>query len=255
MNALRSSLVFAWMVISIIPLGSGLLLSSVVMGSGGLWRYFAGPWVRGVIGAARWVGGVDYRVHGREHLPGPSDMRRVILISKHQSTWETLFFPGHMPHNLAFVFKRELLRIPVFGWCMARLEMVPIDRSKRSEAWNKVARLGVRLMDKGRWIIMFPEGTRSERGGKGAYKSGASRLAIATNAVLIPVAVTSGKCWPRRSFSFIPGRIDVSIGAPIVPDGESADELMRRAETWIEGEMRRLDPEAYADTAPGVQSA
>ncbi|MEE4277845.1 MAG: lysophospholipid acyltransferase family protein [Halieaceae bacterium] len=247
MNALRSSLVFAWMILSIIPLGTGLLVSSLVLDSGGLWRWFAGPWVRGVIGAARWIGGVDYRVHGRENLPADDDPRRVILVSKHQSTWETFFLPGHMPRNLAFVFKKELLRIPVFGWCMARLDMVPIDRRKRAEAWNRVAQLGVQLMDRGRWIIMFPEGTRSERGSQGSYKSGASRLALATDAVLLPVAVSSGKCWPRRSFWFIPGRIDVSIGAPIVPGDESPDALMRRVESWIEGEMRRLDPEAYAD--------
>ncbi len=246
MNALRSSIVFFWMVLSIIPLGTGLIISSVVMESAALWRWFAGPWVRGVIGAARWIGGVDYTVRGREHLPDAADMQRVILVSKHQSTWETFFLPGHMPHNLAFVFKRELLRIPVFGWCMARLDMVPIDRSKRAEAWNRVASLGEELMDRGKWIIMFPEGTRSERGSKGSYKSGASRLAIATDAVLIPVAVSSGKCWPRRSFWFIPGHIDVSIGPPVKPDGRSADELMRSVEDWIEAEMRRIDPDAYS---------
>ncbi len=249
MRVLRSSLVFAWMVLSIIPLGSGLLISSLFLDSASLWRWFAAPWVRGVIGAARWLAGVDYRVRGREHLPASDDMQRVILVSKHQSTWETFFFPGHMPHYLAYVFKKELLRIPVFGWCMARLEMVPIDRSKRSEAWNRVARVGEQLMDKGKWIIMFPEGTRSERGGQGVYKSGASRLAIATGAVLIPIAVSSGRCWPRRSFWFDPGMIDVSIGPPIAPGGRTPDEVMREAEAWIEAEMRRIDPDAYSDAA------
>jgi 1-acyl-sn-glycerol-3-phosphate acyltransferase len=246
-NAIRSSLVFAWLVLSIVPFGTGLLVTSLFLPSALLWRWFAIPWLRGVIGAARWVGGVDYRVLGRENLPAPEDMQRVILVSKHQSTWETFFFPSAMPHLLTYVFKKELLQIPVFGWCMARLEMVHIDRSKRSEAWNKVARLGAALMDKGRWMIMFPEGTRSERGSQGVYKSGASRLAIATGAVLIPIAVTSARCWPRRSFWFIPGRIDVSIGKPIRPDGRSAEDLMQEVEGWIEGEMRRIDPDAYAD--------
>jgi 1-acyl-sn-glycerol-3-phosphate acyltransferase len=253
MNALRSSLVFVWIVLSIIPCGGGLLLASPFLSSAHLWHWFAIPWLRGVVGAARWVGGVDYRVQGRENLPGPEDMRRVILVSKHQSTWETFFFPSAMPHLLAYVFKKELLRIPVFGWCMARLEMVHIDRSKRSEAWGKVAKLGAVLMDRGKWIIMFPEGTRSERGGQGTYKSGASRLAIETGAMLIPIAVSSGRCWPRRSFWFIPGRIDVSIGAPIPPEGRAADELMREVEGWIEAEMRRIDPDAYP--ASEVQAA
>jgi 1-acyl-sn-glycerol-3-phosphate acyltransferase len=190
---------------------------------------------------------VEYRVVGEENLPAADDMRRVILVSKHQSTWETFFFPSMSPHPLAFVFKRELLRIPVFGWCLNRLEMVHIDRSKRAEAWNKVATLGRELMDGGKWVIMFPEGTRSERGGQGNYKSGASRLAIATGACLIPIAVSSGRCWPRRSFWMNPGRIDVSIGARIEADGDNAESLMRKVEQWIETEMRRIDPEAYSD--------
>lgn len=249
MNALRSSIVFLWIVVSIIPMGLGLVLSAPFVSSETLWHRFAVPWLRSVVEAARIVGGVNYRTRGEEHLPGPDDMRRVILVSKHQSTWETFYFPGAMPHLLAYVFKRELLRIPLFGWSLARLEMVHIDRSKRSQAWNKVAKLGEKLMDRGKWIIMFPEGTRSERGSQGVYKTGAGRLAVATGALLVPIAVSSARCWPRRSFSFIPGTIDVSIGPPISPEGRSADELIKEVERWIEGEMRVIDPEAYADEA------
>jgi 1-acyl-sn-glycerol-3-phosphate acyltransferase len=128
---------------------------------------------------------------------------------------------------------------------MGCLNMVHIDRSKRSEAWAKVAEQGLELMDQGKWIIMFPEGTRTERGTKGAYKVGASRLAVATGACVIPIAVTSARCWPRRSFSFIPGIIDVSIGQPVYADGREPGELMEEIERWIEAEMRRLDAEAY----------
>jgi 1-acyl-sn-glycerol-3-phosphate acyltransferase len=92
---------------------------------------------------------------------------------------------------------------------------------------------------------MFPEGTRSERGQQGVYKSGGSRLAVETGAPVIPVAVTSAKCWPRRAFVKIPGVVEVSIGKPIPSAGRKPDELMREVETWIEAEMRRLDPEAY----------
>jgi 1-acyl-sn-glycerol-3-phosphate acyltransferase len=94
-------------------------------------------------------------------------------------------------------------------------------------------------------MIMFPEGTRTERGTKGTYKAGATRLAVATGAYVIPIAVTSARCWPRRSFSFKPGIIDVSIGAPVSADGREPGELMDEIERWIEAEMRRLDPEAY----------
>ena len=245
MNAFRSALVFIWMVISLIPVGSALLVCSFFLSDKTLWWWFAAPWLRGVIQVARAVGGVHYRIHGEENLPSADDTRRVILCPKHQSTWETFFFPSFTSHPLAYVFKKELLRIPIFGWCMARLNMIHIDRSQRRDAWKKVAEQGQVLMDQGKWIIMFPEGTRSERGKKGLYKSGATRLAVDTGAYIVPIAVTSARCWPRRSFSFIPGVIDVSIGQPVSALDRAPGELMDQIEMWIESEMRRLDPEAY----------
>lgn len=248
MNLLRSLLVFIWIVVTVVPAGLLLVLLSPLVNDKRLWWMIAVPWLRGVMGAARIIGGVRYRVHGAENLPPADDMRRVVLCAKHQSTWETFFFPSMTPHPLAYVFKQELLRIPVFGWALGRLRMVNIDRSKHSEAWSRVASQGRQLMDEGKWIIMFPEGTRTQRGGKGHYKTGATRLAVATNAWVIPIAVTSGRCWPRRTFSFIPGIIDVSIGAPVSSTGRKPTELMEQIEAWIEAEMHRLDPEAYTRT-------
>ena len=97
---------------------------------------------------------------------------------------------------------------------------------------------------------MFPEGTRIPRGMKGVYKSGGTRLAIASGCPVVPIAVTSARCWPRKSFLLRPGMIDVSIGQPIASVGRRPDELMQEVERWIETEMRRLDPEAYAQTSP-----
>jgi len=245
MNVFRSLLVFSWLVITLIPFGLGLVVCSLFLSSTRLWWWFAVPFLRGVIGAAKLVAGVDYRLHGEENLPPAGDMRRVILCPKHQSTWETFFFASMTSHPLAYVFKKELLNIPVFGWSIGRLDMIHIDRSKRSEAWKKVAEQGRVVMDQGKWVIMFPEGTRTERGKKGIYKSGATRLAVATGACVIPIAVTSGRCWPRRSFSFRPGIIDVSIGQPVSAEGREPGELMEEVERWIEAEMHRLDPEAY----------
>ncbi len=245
MNRLRSILVFSWMAVSVIPNGLALVLGSLFLRSDTLWWWFAAPYLRGIIIAARLVGGVKYRIHGEENLPAADDMRRIILCPKHQSTWETFYFPSMTSHPLAYVFKKELLRIPIFGWCMGRLDMIHIDRSQRAQAWNKVAEQGKVLMDDGKWIIMFPEGTRIERGKKGVYKAGASRLAVATDAYIIPIAVASGRCWPRRSFVLRPGIIDVSIGQPISAEGREPGELMEEIERWIEAEMRRLDPEAY----------
>jgi len=245
MNAIRSILVFTWIVLSVIPVGLTLVICSLFLSDEKLWWWFAAPWLRGVIQAARIVGGVDYRIEGAENLPGAEDMRRIVLCPKHQSTWETFFFASFTSHPLAYVFKKELLRIPVFGWCMGRLGMIHIDRSQHNKAWAKVAEQGEVLMNRGKWIIMFPEGTRGERGQKGNYKTGATRLAITTGAYVVPIAVTSARCWPRRSFTMIPGVIDVSIGQPVSAEGREPSELMEEVERWIEAEMRRLDPQSY----------
>lgn len=249
MGFLRSSLVFLWMALTVIPLASLIILATPFSSADARWWYLARPWLRGAIAAVRLIGRVDYTVSGEEWLPDSNDNQRIILCPKHQSTWETFFFASRMPHPLAYVFKRELLFIPFFGWAMACLNMIHIDRSARGEAWNKVASLGERLMDRGKWVIMFPEGTRSERGKSGSYKTGAARLSIATNASIVPIAVSSGRCWPRKSFRFIPGTISVSIGRPISPQiGESSADLMERVSLWIENEMRRIDPDAYPES-------
>ncbi len=198
-----------------------------------------------MIGAARIVGGVHYRVQGLEHLPARDDNQRIILCAKHQSAWETFFFPSFFSHPVSYVFKRELLWIPIFGWALGSVQRMHIDRSRRSEAWARVAELGGPVMDSGSWVIMFPEGTRIERGLKGSYKTGATRLAVLTEARVIPIAVASGRCWPRRSFLFRPGLIEVSIGKSISSAGRDPNDLMDEVEDWIESEMRRLDPDAY----------
>ena len=153
--------------------------------------------------------------------------------------------PAIMPHPLAYVFKKELLYVPFFGWSIGRLDMIHIDRSLRAKAFNKVVQQGKALLAKGTWVIMFPEGTRVERGQKGQYKNGGTRLAIGTGVPVIPIAVTSAKVWPRKAFIKKPGVVDVSIGPAIASAGRQPDELMREVEAWIEAEMRRLDPEAY----------
>ena len=254
--ALRSALFLLWMAATVVPWALlTLLLSIFVRGTKLYWPTMY--WLRIAIWGARVICGVRWRVHGLEHLPTAADEKAaVVLAAKHQSTWETFALPGIMPHPLAYVFKRELLYIPFFGWAMGRLDMIHIDRSKRAEAWAKVAAQGKRMAEQGIWVIMFPEGTRIPRGQKGVYKSGASRLAIASGVPVVPVAASSAKCWPRKSFLLRPGVVDVSIGRPISSQGRQPDELMREVETWIEAEMRRLDPEAYGAevaSAPAVR--
>jgi 1-acyl-sn-glycerol-3-phosphate acyltransferase len=244
--ALRSTVFLLWMAVTVIPWATAVLIVSIFVRGDPVYWMCAG-WLRVAVWGARAICGVRWRMHGMENLPSAAEKTEsVILLSKHQSTWETFAYPALMPHPLAYVFKRELLYIPFFGWAMARLDMVHIDRSKRTEAWNRVAEQGAKVMARGHWVIMFPEGTRIARGQAGSYKSGGTRLAVATGRPVVPIAVNSARCWPRKSFLLKPGVVDVVVGRPIASVDREPDELMREVEDWIEGEMRRIDPEAYS---------
>jgi len=244
LTAIRSFLFLLWMAVTVVPWALAVLVYSIFVRGAPIYWLCAG-WLRVAIWGCKVICGVEKRVRGMENLPdGP-----VILLSKHQSTWETFAYPTIMPKPLCYVFKRELLYIPFFGWAMARIDMIHIDRSKRAEAWNKVAEQGRKHMGHGNWVIMFPEGTRAPRGGQGTYKAGGTRLAVATGVPVVPIAVNAARCWPRKSFMVRPGVVDVSIGKPIPSEGRTADDLMREVETWIEAEMRRIDPEAYVSSA------
>ncbi len=247
MNLIRSVLHVLWMAITVVPWAMFVILVSYLVSSTTLYWICVG-WLRTAVQGGTWILGIRNRVQGMENLPVGSTDPAVLLV-KHQSTWETFVMPTLMPHPLAYVFKRELLFVPFFGWAMARLDMIHIDRSQRSRAFAKVVQQGRRLMAQGVWVIMFPEGTRIARGEVGDYKTGGTRLAIAAGVPVIPIAVTSGRCWPRKAFIKRPGVVDISIGKPIPSEGREADELMAEVKNWIESEMRRLDPEAYADRA------
>ncbi len=240
---IRSILHALWMLVTVVPWAIAMLVASLWMRGIPLYWMAAG-WLRLAVGGARVLTGIRVRVTGMENLPEGATTAAILLV-KHQSTFETFLMPALMPHPLAYVFKKELLRVPFFGWAMGRLDMIHIDRNQRAQAFSKVVAQGKRLLAQGIWIIMFPEGTRIPRGQKGIYKAGGTRLAIETGAPVIPVAVTSAKCWPRKAFIKRPGVVDVSIGPLIPSDGRKPEELMREVEAWIEAEMRRLDPEAY----------
>jgi 1-acyl-sn-glycerol-3-phosphate acyltransferase len=244
MAMLRSTLHMAFMFVTVIPYTLLILLARLCGAKGNVRYAFAQKWLTLSIDAARVLMGIRYQVHGQENLP-VGETSPAILLVKHQSTYETFLMPAIMPHPLAYVFKKELLYVPFFGWSIGSLDMIHIDRSQRAKAFAKVVEQGQALLDRGVWVIMFPEGTRIPRGERGSYKTGGTRLAIATGAPVIPIAVTSAKCWPRKAFIKHPGVVDVSIGKPIPSVGRDADELMREVEAWIEAEMHRLDPEAY----------
>lgn len=243
MSLIRSIVHALWVLIILVPWALVMVVSSIWRSGTQMW-WMAQRWLSWVIAGARVILGIQVRVTGYGNLP-VGEKSPAILLVKHQSTLETFLIPALMPHPLAFVFKRELLYIPFFGWAMASMDMIHIDRRLRTQAFNKVVEQGRRLLAQGVWVIMFPEGTRIPRGQTGTYKHGGARLAVETGAPVIPIAVTSAKVWPRKAFIKHPGIVDVSIGKPIPSQGREPDDLMREVQAWIEAEMRRLDPDAY----------
>lgn len=253
----RSLLHLGWMAATIIPYGSYLLLRAATGASKETIYRIGVSWLDKSVSGARWILGIDYRVHGLENLPRPGQNRGVILLVKHQSTYDTFVMPLVLRHVvLAYVFKKQLLSIPFFGWGMAKMDMIFIDREQRTKAFKKVLEQGRRILSAGHWVIMFPEGTRVARGEVGQYKYGGARLALDAQAHVVPVAVTSGRCWPAKAIVKFPGVVDISFGKPIAPEGLTAAELTAQVQDWIETEMRRLDPQAYsAESAAPVPSA
>lgn len=199
-------------------------------------RYaFIRQWPRFFVWWLKVVCGVDYEVRGLENIPDTP----TIVLSKHSSTWET-FFLTTVFRPQVWVLKRELLRVPFFGWGLAMLDPIAIDRNAKRGAMEQVLEQGVERLARGCWVVVFPEGTRIPAGTRRRYKPGGARLAVHANVPVVPVAHNAGDFWPRRKFVKQPGRISVTIGKPIEPNGRSAAELMNEAEDWIEGEVARI---------------
>lgn len=201
-----------------------------------LQRYrLVGLWSRVVIWLARWVLGIRYQVRGLEHLP------RVpcIVLSKHQSAWETIAFQLFMP-PLSFVLKQELLRIPFFGWGLAMTSPIAIDREAGREALKALEEQGRERLAQGFSVLVFPEGTRTKYGERGRYNVGGAWLAVKAGVPVLPVAHNAGRLWGKNAFIKRPGLITVVIGPPIPTAGRKANEVNAEAEAWIEGQMAGL---------------
>jgi 1-acyl-sn-glycerol-3-phosphate acyltransferase len=199
-------------------------------------RYrFITVWSRMVIWLARALCGIDYEVRGLQNLP----QQPAIILAKHQSAWETLAFQVFLPPQV-WVIKRELLRVPFFGWGLAMMSPIAIERSGGMRALKQMLEQGRQRLAQGFWIVIFPEGHRFPPGLKGPYHLGGAWLAVQTGAPAVPVAHNAGYVWPRHSFLKYPGKVTVSIGPPMDPAGMRADKLNQAVEEWIEAEVTRL---------------
>ena len=192
-------------------------------------------WSMLVVWLARVILGIHWRIEGREHLPS----RPAVILAKHQSAWETMAFQLFFPPQV-HVLKRELLWIPFFGWGLALMSPIAIDRSRGVKALRAIARRGRERLEQGFWVVVFPEGTRVRPGERRPYQLGGAWLAAAAGAPVVPVAHNAGLVWPRNAFLKRPGTVIVRIGPVIDASGRDPKALNDMAEAWIEEQQKAL---------------
>lgn len=185
---------------------------------------------------ARIIVGLRWQIEGREHLAGQPGR---LIASKHQSTWDSMILPLLL-NKPAFVLKKELLWIPIFGTGLAGMGPIAIDRKAGTQALKQIIKQGKAALSQGRDVIIFPEGTRYRPDAEPSYKIGAAMLALQAKADVIPIALNSGCHWKKGQFLKYPGTIHVVIGPPIPIAGKKADALTEEIKEWIEGEQQRL---------------
>lgn len=211
-------------------------------------RYrFISQWARFHIWLLRVLCGLDYRVSGRENLPNGA----AIVLANHQSTWETFAFQAIFPAQ-TWVLKRELMWVPLFGWALALLRPIAIDRGSGRKAVDQVVSQGRERLDAGIWVTVFPQGTRVSPGTRRRWGIGGALLAAATDYPVVPVAHNAGLYWPRRGFLKRAGTIDVVIGPLIESRGRRADEILKHAQDWVEETASSLERSAGTPAARRV---
>lgn len=184
-----------------------------------------------------------HTVSGIENIPpGPA-----IVMSNHQSVWETLALQLIFPAQ-AWILKRELLWIPIYGWGLAAMQPIAIDRGSTLRAFRQIVDQGCERLAAGIWVVIFPEGTRVAPGEKRKYLPGGGLLAEKSGCPVVPVAHNSGDFWPRNSFIKKPGVIQLVIGAPIESRGKTAEEIMQEVENRIGQGMQKINSADVKET-------
>jgi len=233
MRVLRSSL-FALALIVVTPPYALVALATLPLPRLTRYRIISG-WSRLVIFLSKIILGIDWRIEGREYLP----QRPSVILAKHQSAWETMAFQLFFPPQV-HVLKRELLWIPFFGWGLALMSPIAIDRRRGHSALRFMAKRGKQRLAQGFWVVVFPEGTRVAPGEKRPYQIGGAWLAAASGAPVVPVAHNAGLVWPRNAFLKRPGTVTIRIGPPIDPADRDPATINRLAEKWIEEQQKAL---------------
>lgn len=192
--------------------------------------WFVNLWSRATMWLLQRLNGIDIEVEGLEHIPKD---RPVVVMCNHQSQWET-FYLQLLISPQATILKRELLWVPFFGWALALLKPIAIDRSKGSQALKTLLRVGQERLDEGISVVIYPEGTRQPAGTIGNFNVGGAMLAARAGVEVLPMAHNSGDCWAGRSLLRRPGSIRLRIGEPLAVAGKSPKQITAEAKAWIQ---------------------
>jgi len=200
-------------------------------------RYkFISLWAKTILFWLKISCNITFKVNGLENIP----KKPFMILSKHQSAWETLAFQKIFPPQV-WVLKRELLWIPFFGWGLAMTSPIAINRKAGKKALEQMLWQGIDRIKKGFCIVIFPEGTRIKPKEIGKYHIGGAWLANKAKINIIPVAHNAGYFWPKNSFLKKPGEITVSIGLSINTSSITPEEANKIAKDWIELEMLKIN--------------
>ena len=217
------------------------------------YRLVIQTWCRCATWLAKVVAGIHYEVRGLENIP----QQPCVILAKHQSTWETFFLSAFF-EPLSQVVKRELLYVPFFGWAMAMLKPIAIDRSNPKAALKQLAKQGDERIKQGAWVLIFPEGTRIPPGQIGKFSRGGAALAVNAGLPVLPIAHNAGEFWPKQGWAKYPGTIQVVIGPVIHAEGEgprAIAELNERAYAWVAQTQQQISgvaPQAVSESASGI---
>ena len=233
MILIRSSLFSLGLVVSIlIAVPITLLLLAVPFPA----RFrLVSNWARFILWWLRVTCCIDADIEGLENIID----QPAIIMCKHQSTWETLVIQILFPPQV-WILKRELLWIPIYGWGLATMKPIAIDRSLGVRSLKQIVRQGTERLNAGLWVVVFPEGTRIAPGKRQKYHPGGGMLAEKSGYPVIPIAHNAGYLWPRNGFLKRPGTIKMVIGPPLQPRGKKAAQITREAEEWIEAAVAAL---------------
>lgn len=193
-------------------------------------------WVHVNLAVLKFFCRIDYKIEGLEHL---RKHKKGVVLCKHQSTFETFIMPI-LFRDPAMIMKRELLWVPCFGWGAAVTRPISINRNDRSSAMDQVITKGTAALKAGRWVVVFPEGTRTAPGTVGKYRLGGARLAVHADVGVLPIAHNAGHFWPRKRFIKQPGTVRIVIGPMIETQHKTPEEVTEEAKQWIEETVKTL---------------